>query len=154
MQTIKRIVHSKTFNSDQALEELKDAPYFTPKLNKVKVIKVHDGDTFHVIGNTFEEFGAVGYHKYVVRLRDIDAPEINSRTFSEEVAAERAKDILTDLILDKIIELKDIGKDKYGRLLCHCFIGETNVSEYMLSQNCGYKYQGGKKKEWPDTIVN
>src|SRR3954470_16816210 len=130
------------------LEEIKDAPYFEPKLSHVKVTKVHDGDTFHVIGNTFEEFGAVGYHTYVVRLRNIDAPELRSKKPGEMDAAVRAKNILSDLILDKIIELKDVGKDKYGRLLCNASIQGLDISKYLLDMHCGYLYHGGKKREW------
>lgn len=144
MQTIKDILHShKEKEANHELEEIKDAPYWTPDLHEVKVVKVHDGDTFHVVGNAFEEFGAKGYYKYVVRLRDIDAPELDSTDGSGKVAQLK----LADKILDKIIVLKDIGKDKYGRLLCHAYLEDLNISKWLIDQGLGYEYHGGKKKE-------
>lgn len=148
MKTVEKIKNKILHPNQPDLEELKDAPYFEPKLSHVKVVHITDGDTFHVIGNTFEEIGSVGYHKYVVRLRNIDTPEMHSKKPGEVAEATRSKQILSDLILDKVIELKDLGKDKYGRLLCNAFIGGVDVSKYLLDMHCGYEYHGGKKQEF------
>lgn len=148
MQLIKNIIHQH--KDHENLDEIKDAPYWTPNLSLVKVIKVHDGDTFHVIGNAtcsyHEQVGACGYHKYVVRLRDLDTPELNDPKDRKDLG-KLAQAKLAEKILNKIILLKDIGKDKYGRLLCHAYMEDVDLSKWMIDQGLGYEYHGGKKKE-------
>jgi len=128
------------------LTNIQDAPYFLPELEWVKVVKVYDGDTFHVIG---KPANATKIYKFVVRLRDIDAPEIKDA--QQHNRAIEVRDELSTLILNNIIQLSNIGKDKYGRILCNAMIYNFDISEWLLSKNCGYLYHGGKKKEWEET---
>ena len=129
----------------QNLDDMKDAPYFLPELEFVKVVKVYDGDSFHVIG---KPNNANQVYKFVVRLRDIDAPEIKDK--AQHNRAVEVRDELASLILNNNIKLSNISKDKYGRLLCNAMIYDFDISQWLLSKNCGYVYHGGKKKEWED----
>lgn len=133
----------KLHTNQHELDKINDAPYFMPILDTVKVIKVYDGDTFHVLG---KPENANQIYKFVVRLRDIDAPEI--KNVQEHDKAIEVRDELASLILNKQIQLSNIGKDKYGRLLCNATIDKVDISQWLLSRNCGYIYHGGKKKEW------
>lgn len=143
MKTAKHLL-SKLDKFD--LNDMQDAPYFVPELDFVKVVKVYDGDSFHVIG---KPHNADKVYKFVVRLRDIDAPELKDKN-SHDRAVE-VRDELATLILNNNIKLTNIGKDKFGRLLCNAMIYDFDISEWLLSKNCGYVYHGGKKKEFePD----
>lgn len=141
MKTAKHILEKLENKFD--LTDLNDAPYFTPELEYVKVVKVYDGDSFHVIG---KPNNADKVYKFVVRLRDIDAPELKNK--EQHNRAVEVRDELATLILNNNIKLSNIGKDKYGRILCNAMIYDFDISEWLLSKKCGYVYHGGKKKEW------
>jgi len=124
------------------LKDVEDAPYFLPELEWVKVVKVYDGDSFHVIG---KPSNATKIYKFVVRLRDIDAPELSDS--QQHNRAIEVRDELSKLILNNNVKLSNIGRDKYGRILCNAMIYDFDISEWLLSKGCGYIYHGGKKKE-------
>lgn len=144
MKTIKHLV-DKIETKFDSLKDVQDAPYFIPDLEWVKVVKVYDGDSFHVVG---KPKNANQMYKFVVRLRDIDAPELKDK--AQHNRAVEVRDELSDLILNKNIKLSNIGKDKYGRILCNAMIDDFDISQWLLSKNCGYEYHGGKKKEWEE----
>jgi micrococcal nuclease len=123
---------------------VENAPFFLPEfVEAVKVVKVYDGDTIHVVG-AFKD--SVKKYKWSVRLKRIDTPEIKN-----EVTHNRAcfiRDKLAEKILNKLVRLEHIEHDKYGRLLAEVFLGEENISDWVLSQNYGVTYSGGKKVDW------
>lgn len=121
-----------------------------------KVVKVYDGDTIWV---TFYLHNKI--YKFNIRLYGIDTPEIkppkNQENRDEEiVAAKRSKKYLENLILDKIVVLELLGKDKYGRILAKvfiksgilCFSNKINVISDMINKGYGYEYYGKTKKKY------
>lgn len=127
--------------------EATNAPWWVPKFNYGKVVKVHDGDTFHIISSPVNSDGQL--YKFSCRLRDIDTPEIKDVRYATPESLQwalKAKKCLSDLILGKVVRISDIGKDKYGRLLCHAYINNVDVTSVLLKQGLGYVYHGGKKQ--------
>ena len=41
-------------------------------------------------------------------------------------------------------------KEKYGRLLANIYFNNTNVNEWMLTNNYAIPYEGGKKTDFED----
>lgn len=136
------------------LEELNvDAPYWIPDLDLVKVVKVYDGDSLHVIGTP--KNGDGNLYKFVVRLNNIDTPELRSKNPQEHEAALKSKCKLEDLIENRVVRLKNLSKDKFGRLLCDIFRYDESkcdftqdVAKILIDLKMGYEYHGGKKKEF------
>jgi endonuclease YncB( thermonuclease family) len=64
--------------------------------------------------------------------------------------AKQAKEFLSNLILNEIVEFESMGFDKYGRLLGKIFItncfSRQDVNQLMLDSEFGYAYFGGTKK--------
>ena len=63
------------------------------------------------------------------------------------------RDKLREKILDKIIMVKCLDFDKYGRLLVEIYeIKEhdtkSNISDWLIDNNYAYVYNGGTKKPW------
>ena len=54
------------------------------------------------------------------------------------------------MILDKIVELKNISTEKYGRLLADVYFEGCNMNSLMIASGYAVEYNGGKK-EIPDT---
>lgn len=97
-----------------------------------KVIRVVDGDT--VVVNV--DLGFKICSKIMVRLKQIDTPEIYSpKTPEELVRGRKAKNFVEDMVLNKAIILKTY-KDrtgKYGRYLADIMYTAEDNTLHLLS---------------------
>lgn len=85
-----------------------------------KVIKVVDGDTIVV---------KTKYYSHVVRLSEIDAPEIKQRAWGREPIGKWSRDYLVSQILGKKVKVIYVKKDIYKR-----FIGEVHYFGRIINQ--------------------
>jgi len=121
----------------------KDTIPFIPQIRFAKVIKVYDGDTITVAAKLPFDFSPI--YRFTVRLAGIDSPEIKGATPKECKLAITARDALYNLIFGQIIELKNHGKEKYGRLLADIYYKNVHINQWMLDHKYAIKYAGGKK---------
>lgn len=129
-----------------AVEE-KDAQKYVVPIRYAKVVRVYDGDTIFVVTVLP---GSNVPHKFSVRLRGIDASEMKGGSQEEKAAALRSRDALHSLLHDRIVELRQVAYDKYGRVLAEVHpVGErVSASEWMLQRRLAVPYDGGKKKQF------
>jgi len=139
---IKRISYTSSKNYLQDVT-YKDSIPFIPPIVYCKVIKVYDGDTITVASKL--PFRGSPLYRFSVRLASIDSPEIKGETPKECAAAIKSRDALHNLIFGKIIELRNNGKEKYGRLLADVYLNGLHVNQWMLDKKYAVKYDGGKK---------
>lgn len=116
----------------------------------VWVVKVYDGDTFTIA----KKMGNVWY-KFQVRVNGIDCPEIKSKDQNEKRIALQVKEYVASMILRKQVIVKNIQKDKYGRLLSDVFIDDINLAQHLLQKHYAVSYDGGTKMkvDW-NTYIN
>ncbi len=113
----------------------------------IKVIEVYDGDTLKALMNYRNKIDL-----WTIRMYGYDSPEMKplkskpNRTIEIELAKE-SKKALESHVLHRPIFAKIIGFDKYGRLLTELFINKININEWMIKNNYGYSYLGGKKRD-------
>lgn len=122
---------------------------FVPPINVGKVIRVYDGDTFTMISKLPHTEGPI--YRFSVRMNGIDSPEIKGKTTNEKELAKKSRDALSNIILGKIVTLKNVSTEKYGRILADVYIGDLWVNEWMLENKFAVKYDGGTKErpeEW------
>ena len=81
-------------------------------------------------------------------MRGIDCPEIRTKSEKEKKLAIAAKEFAHELLFEKEVEIKNIEREKYGRILCDVYVGGKNVCEAMLEAGHGRKYEGGKRGSW------
>lgn len=133
--------------------QYKDTIIFIPPINEGLVIKVYDGDTITIasklIGDHFEPVQNSPFYRFSVRINNIDCPEIRTKNMNEKKCAIIARDLLQDKLMNKVVTLKNVRLEKYGRILADVFLDEENVSEILLNRNLAVIY-GGKKKNCPD----
>lgn len=99
-----------------------------------KVIWVYDGDTFKAEGHDVE---------IVVRFMGIDAPEISYRKGEpSQPFSIQSKKVLTDFILNRIVEIKGYGLDKRNRVLAVVSSGGRNIGVEMIRQGLAEVYRG------------
>jgi micrococcal nuclease len=129
-----------------------DAIQFIPPVKYGKVVKVYDGDTITIVATLdFGVYQSPQLYKFSVRLTGIDCPEIKTKNENEKKLAIIARDELKKKLDNKIVELKNVSLEKYGRLLADVFVGDICVNEWMVTNGYAVKYDGGTKErpeEW------
>ncbi|MBX9915438.1 MAG: thermonuclease family protein [Pseudomonadaceae bacterium] len=111
-----------------------------------EVSSIYDGDTIRV---TIRAWPAVAGERIPVRLYGIDTPEMNDKRPRVYKLARSAKQFsVTQLRGAKRIELRQIRRDKYFRLLAEVWVDGRNLSELLLKAGLAKAYFGGKKISW------
>jgi len=152
----------------QKLEKctLKNTPKYSykGKTKFCKVIKVYDGDTITVALKLETKIFAAS-----VRMFGYDSPEmkppLKQKNRDKEIkAAKKARQAISDKILNKIVKIEILGFDKYGRILANiynlqpggcfgiCSQYTENINQYMLDNKYGYNYQGGTKSKFGSKV--
>ena len=114
-----------------------------------KIVKVYDGDSVTAVFKYYDT-----YFKFNVRMYGYDSPEMRTVNKVEKKYAILSRDYLRSLILSKIVYLKCLGSDKYGRILGDVYLlndenivdMSRNIKDYMISNGWSYAYDGGTKK--------
>ena len=121
---------------------------FIPPITSGKVIKVYDGDTITIA--TKLNISDIVY-RFPVRIRGIDCPEIRGKNEHEKELAIDVKKILNGMLMNRIITLKNVATEKYGRILADVYLENMSIAEWLLQNNYAVKYNGGEKirpDEW------
>lgn len=125
---------------------------FVPNIKYGKVIKVYDGDTI-IIAAKYPSTTDNTMYRFSVRLNGIDSPEIKGKTNAEKELARKSRDMLHDLIYNKVVSLENVKTEKYGRLLADVHFNNTCINTWMLDNGLAIPYDGGTKirpDEWND----
>ena len=111
-----------------------------------KVISVYDGDTIRVNIDSFPDIIGKNIR---IRLKGIDTPEIKGKCQKEIDLAIMARDYLkTTINKSNQIELRNIKRGKYFRIVGDLYLDNTNISELMIKRKLGYKYLDGRKRNF------
>jgi len=119
---------------------------FIPPITEGEVISVYDGDTITIVSKL--PYEASPLYRFSVRLAGIDCAEIKGKTEKERELAQEAKNALQKLILNKVVSLKNLKNEKYGRVLADVYLGDLHLNKWMLDNNYAVEYSGGKKTDW------
>ena len=109
----------------------------------VQFIENYDGDTISFeIPNVHPLLGHIAH----VRVLGIDAPEIHTDKACERAAAQKAKELVTSLLVNaKRIDLTDVSRDKYFRIDANVIADGKDIGATVLAAGLAYKYDGGTK---------
>ena len=128
---------------------------FIPEIRRGKVVRVYDGDTITIAAKIVIDGKEIAkLHRFNVRLRGIDSPELRTTNSRERALAVQSRDKLASFIMSEMVTLENVAYDKYGRILAVVKTKDgIDISEWMLENNLAVKYNGGTKyrpKEWSD----
>jgi len=99
-----------------------------------KVVQVYDGDTIKAVGHDIE---------IKVRLVGIDAPETSKGIRKAgQPFGQKAEKYLTGLVLNKVVDIKGYGADRYGRILAEIYIDDRNINLEMVKSGYAEVYSG------------
>jgi micrococcal nuclease len=133
---------NSTQSSDHTIN-WEDTVPFTFPITEGQVIKVYDGDTITIASKL--PFENSPLYRLSVRLNGIDTPEIKGKTPDEKQAALNARDALSNLIMNKVVELRNIESEKYGRILSDVYLGELHINQWLIENRYAVAYSGGNK---------
>lgn len=111
----------------------------------VKFVKNYDADTITV--------DIPGVHPLIgdnisVRVFGIDAPEIKGDLPCEKEASRNAKRLVENILSNaKRIDLINIEKDKYFRILADVRVDGKSLKDILLKNELAYSYYGGTKEK-------
>lgn len=120
-----------------------DCQHTPAEFRCVEFLSNYDGDT--------ATFNIPGVHnllgeKISIRVLHIDAPEIRGSSDCEKAAAKLAKQHLHDwLTTAQRIDLTNIQRDKYFRILADVMVDGQSVGEKLSELGLAYPYEGGTK---------
>ncbi len=127
-----------------AAEKISDCAHDASTLRCVHYKRNYDGDTI--------TFQIPGVHPIIgrdisVRVFGIDTPEMKGKAPCEVARAREAKDLVTRLLQSaRNIELRNIQRDKYFRILAEVVADGISVSERLIDAKLAYPYDGGTKR--------
>lgn len=111
-----------------------------------EITSIYDADTFRV--NIKDWPPIIGRH-VSIRVKGIDAPEIRGQCAAEKTAAQRAKQHTADILgMAQHIELRNIERGKYFRILAEVYVDGRNLADILTNQHLARPYQGGKRQSW------
>lgn len=81
-----------------------------------------------------------------VRVSGIDAPELKGTKPCEKDAARAAQRLIESLLKNaKRIDLTNVGRDKYFRILADVTADGQSIKAVLLKNKLAYEYDGGTK---------
>jgi endonuclease YncB( thermonuclease family) len=139
-----------TMQANTALAD--DPSYGNFPVDRATITEVYDGDTVFLDVPQWPAFAG----KHIgVRIEGMDTPERHSHCADplakekEEALSDKARTALLALLdSGEPIELRDMGRDKYFRILAQVWVGDTNVSDVLISKGLAVSYHGEKKAGW------
>jgi micrococcal nuclease len=111
-----------------------------------EVTSIYDGDTFRV---TIRNWPAVVGERVPVRVLGIDAPELRGKCQQEKERARAAKQFTVAALRGaKRIELQQIERGKYFRLLARVSVDGRDLGEQLIERGLARPYDGGTRRGW------
>ena len=88
-----------------------------------------DGDTFVC---DIDEHSAIAGKNISIRLRGINTPELKDKDPEIRKQAYQEKDRLESLLVNaKVIQLKNLGRDKYFRIDADVYVDDKNILDRL-----------------------
>lgn len=97
-----------------------------------KVVKVSDGDTISVLTEDKKQIR--------IRLYGIDAPEL------KQPFGKSSRIFLSDIIAGKFVNIKQEGKDKYGRILATIYLKDKDINAYIVDNGYAWAFEKYSKR--------
>ena len=111
-----------------------------------EVTSIYDADTFRV---NLDGFSPIIGERIPVCVLGIDTPEIKGKCESEKIKAREAKQFTVEVLRSgKAIELKNIQRGKYFRILADVYVDGKNMADGLIKAGHARSYDGGKRLGW------
>lgn len=110
-----------------------------------KVVSVYDGDTFKV---DIEGWPDIVGKSMSIRIYGIDTPEIRGTKGRTRQLALSAKTFSANYLLSCRVELRNMRRGKYFRIIAEVYVDGENLSKLLIEEGLAKPYFGGKRPIW------
>ena len=80
-----------------------------------------------------------------VRLDGIDAPERKQRCLDEVgqvfACGETSRRVLTEVLKGKQVSCTPLDKDRYGRTIARCYVGQSDIGQALVNAGFAFAYR-------------
>ena len=97
--------------------------------NKVKLLRVYDGDTI-VVDLPCED--TLYCRSLSVRIKGIDTPELRAKCAKEKEQAIAARNFTRSFLEGKEVRLTDCSRGKFFRISCNVYVKDKNLAQQLL----------------------
>jgi endonuclease YncB( thermonuclease family) len=110
------------------------------------VVSVYDGDTIKVNISGYPDI--IG-KAVSIRVKGIDTPEMRDKRPKIKKLAKKARQfVLSRVRSAKVIELKNVKRGKYFRIVADVYINGVNLGDELIKAGLAKRYGGKKKAKW------
>ena len=110
------------------------------------IVGVYDGDTIRV---RIENWPPIIGESIGVRVNGVDTPEIRGKCPAEKSLAREARAVTRTAVSSaRQVELRNLRRDKYFRLLADVCVDGKALSDLLMANGLGHPYEGGTKGSW------
>ena len=114
-----------------------------------EVTSIYDADTFRV---NIKDYPPIAGERIPIRVLGVDAPELRGKCQSEKTQAREAKQFTVAALRSaKVIELRNIQRGKYFRILADVYVDGKNLADGLIRSGHARPYDGGKRLRWCET---
>ncbi|MDH5184880.1 MAG: thermonuclease family protein [Gammaproteobacteria bacterium] len=125
---------------------LADDRIYADKVIVSEVVSIYDADTFRV---HIKHWPDIIGKRAPVRVNGVDAPEIRGKCQKEKDLARQAKQFTVQALRGaKVIELRNIKRGKYFRLLADVYVDNKNLTSLLIGKGFARQYSGGRRDGW------
>lgn len=111
-----------------------------------EVTSIYDADTFRA---TIKEWPQIIGERIPIRVNGIDAPEIRGKCQEEKIKAREAKkESVAMLRSAKQIELRNIKRGKYFRIIADVYLDGKSLAQVLIIKGLARPYDGKKRQGW------
>jgi len=113
-----------------------------------EVRSIYDADTFRA---SIDGWPDIIGESMSIRVNGIDAAEMRGKCQKEKDMARAAKKATVAMLREaKQIELRNMKRGKYFRIIADVYVDGKNLGEALVKQGLAREYHGGKRKGWCD----
>lgn len=128
-------------------------PYVIP-ITGGRVIKVYDANIIMIASKLPIKNSPI--YRFVVQLNNVYCPDRCGlyTPDSEKIIAIKARDFISNLLLNKYVTINQININKYSYLLVDMFLREVNISELLVEKHFAVKNSYEIPENWSRFCVN
>ena len=108
-----------------------------------EVTSIYDADTFRV---NIKGYPPIAGQHIPIRVLGVDAPEIRGKCKRKKDLARKAKKFTVEKLRNaKIIELRNMKRGKYFRILAQVIVDGKNLGQLLIKSGHARQYNGGSR---------
>ena len=134
---------SVSFAKTEKANQTKNCQHDSKTFRCVKYLKNYDGDTITFeIPNVHPILGK----KISIRVNGVDTAEIRTKDQCEKTNARTARKLIKSILTrSKSIELRNIQRGKYFRIVADVYADGKSIKDTLVQNNLAVLYDGGTK---------